>query len=301
MTDMTGKRVLITGATAGIGKETARQLRAMGADVIIVGRSREKTVGVREELEASPGSGKLDHFIADLSSMDDVRRLADEFTAKYDALNVLVNNAGAVNMSRQTTRDGLELTFAMNHLAYFLLAQLLVPALERGAPARIVNVASEAHRSGPLDFDDLQSEKSYSAFRVYGRSKLANILFTREFARRLDPEKITVNSLHPGVVASNFMAKPGIWGVLGKIASVFMISNQSGASTSVYLASSDDVRDTTGKYFAKSREKTPTRAAQDDIAAKRLWDVSARLVGMTGDTSDRGASASAAPDRSAQA
>lgn len=279
MANMKGKRVLVTGATAGIGKETARQLRALGADVVIVGRNPDKTKVVRRELAASEGSGAIDHFIADLSSVDEVRGLAREFLAKYDSLDVLVNNAGAVNMSRETTRDGLELTFAMNHLSYFLLTNLLMPALERAAPARVVNVSSDAHRGASLDFEDLQAERRYSALNAYSRSKLANILFTRELARRVESKGITVNSLHPGVVASNFLAKPGLWGVIGAFARLFMISNEKGAATSVYLASSDEVANVTGKYFAKRREKMPARAATDDVAAKRLWTVSEQLVG----------------------
>lgn len=279
MTSMKGKRVLVTGATAGIGKETARQLRALGADIVIVGRNPDKTKGVRRELAASEGDGAIDHFIADLSSMEEVRGLARDFLAKYDSLDVLVNNAGALNLSRETTREGLELTFATNHLSYFLLTNLLLSALERAAPARVVNVSSDAHRGVSLDFEDLQSETRYSSLTAYSRSKLANILFTRELAARVAERGITVNSLHPGVVASSFLAKPGFWGAISAVARLFMISNEKGARTSVYLASSPEVAQVSGRYFAKSRAKDPSRAATDDVAAKRLWALSEELVG----------------------
>jgi NAD(P)-dependent dehydrogenase (short-subunit alcohol dehydrogenase family) len=279
MADMTGKRVLVTGATSGIGKETARALLKQGAHVVIVGRNAEKTKATLDELKA--GGGQVDFLLADLSSMAEVRRLAKDFLAKWDTLHVLVNNAGAINLSRQVTVDGLENTFATNHLSYFLLTQLLLPALQKGAPARIVNVASEAHRGQRLDWDDLQAEKSYTQFKVYGRSKLMNILFTRELARRVKDQGITANSLHPGVVASGFLAKPGLWGVVGKIAGLFMISPEQGAKTSIFLASSPDVKDVTGEYFSKSKALKPTAEAQDDAAAKRLWELSEQLTGLS--------------------
>lgn len=280
MADMNGKIVLVTGATAGIGKETARALLRMGAHVVIVGRNAERMRQAVEELKASTGSSKIDSLLADLSSMADVRKLAREFLAKYDKLNVLVNNAGALNMTREVTVDGYELTFATNHLAYFLLTDLLLPALEKGAPARIVNVSSEAHRGSRIDFDDLMAERGYGSFRQYGRSKLANILFTRELAKRLAGKPITVNSLHPGVVASNFLAKPGFWGVVGKISGLFMIGNEEGAKTTIYLASSPEVEGVTGKYWKRCKSIHPTREAQDDEAASRLWQVSEELTGL---------------------
>lgn len=281
MGSMAGKRVLVTGATAGIGLETARAIAKEGAELIIVGRNPEKTKAVLEELKATSGNSNISFLLADLSSMAAVRKLAAEFLAKFDRLDVLVNNAGAVNPKHEKTAEGFELTFAMNHLSYFLLTNLLVPALEKAAPSRVVCVASEAHRGAKLDFDDLMTEP-YSAFKAYGRSKLANILFGRELARRLQSRGITVNTLHPGVVGSSFLAgKPGFWGVVGKVASVFMISNEAGAKTSIYLATSKDVDGVTGKYFDKSRERLPDAFAQDDAAAKRLWEVSEKLTGFT--------------------
>ncbi|MEN9580225.1 MAG: hypothetical protein RJA70_3234 [Pseudomonadota bacterium] len=281
MIDLKGKRVLVTGATAGIGKETALGLARLGAQVIIVGRNPEKTAGVVEELKQQSGNQQIEFLLADLSSMAEVRKLAADFLAKYSSLNVLVNNAGGMNPKRVTTAEGYELTFAMNHLSYFLLANLLLPALEAGGPSRIVNVASDAHRSGVLDLDDLMSTKSYSTFGSYGASKRANILFTREMARRLEGKPITVNCLHPGFLASNFMDKPGsIWGYLKPVAYLFALDNAAGAKTSIYLASAPQVEGVSGKYFAKCKEKQPTRAAQNDKTAKRLWIESEKLTGL---------------------
>lgn len=280
MSDLKGRTVLVTGATAGIGKETALGLAKLGARVVIVGRNEAKTKAVVEELKSATGNEQLDFLLGDLSVMADVRKVAAEFERRFGILHVLVNNVGAVNLSRQTTVDGFELTFAMNHLSYFLLTKLLLPALERGAPSRIVSVSSDAHRTAKIDFDDLQATKGYSAFGAYGRSKLLNILFTRELARRLAGKKITANCLHPGMVASNFMAKPGVLGTLGSaFMGAFGISPQKGAQTSLYLASSAEVEGVTGRYFARSKEKTPSRAAQDDVAAARLWELSEKLVG----------------------
>lgn len=280
MTSMQGKRVLVTGATAGIGFETAKAIAMQGAEVIVVGRNAEKTKAVTEELRRLSGNQNISFMLADLSSMAQVRALAAEFLARYDRLDVLVNNAGAMNMKRELTVDGYETTFATNHLSYFLLTNLLLPALEKAAPSRVVCVASEAHRGATLDFGDLMNE-SYTTFTAYGRSKLANILFGRELAKRVQGKGITVNTLHPGVVASNFFAgKPGVWGAIGKVASVFMISKEAGAKTSVFLATSKDVEGVTGAYFDKQREKRPSPAALDDAAAARLWAESERLTGL---------------------
>lgn len=275
---LSGKRVLVTGATAGIGFETAKALGLLGADVLIVGRSAEKTQATLAELKRLT-QATFEGFLADLSSLQDIARLGREVLAKYDTLHVLVNNAGGINMSREVTPDGYERTFATNHLGYFALTQALLPALRKAAPARIVNVASEAHRGTELKFDDLMAERSYSGFPVYGRSKLANILFTRELARRLDGSGVTANCLHPGVVDSQFIKrKSGFWKVAGQIGGLFMISSEAGAKTSVYLASSPEVQGVTGQYYDKCRTKKPSARAQDDEAAKRLWDESERLV-----------------------
>ncbi len=281
MRDLKGKRVLVTGATAGIGKETARALAAMGAEVILVGRNLEKTKQVVEEVKRLSGNPQVELLLADLSLVAEVKRLAKDFLARFDRLDVLVNNAGLWNPRREVTKEGHELVFATNHLAYYVLALELLPALQKAGKARIVNVASDAHRLAKgLDFDDLDSAKGYSGFPVYARSKLANILFTRELARRLSGTGVTVNAVHPGPVDSNFMAKTGFWGVMGKLASLFLRSVEKGAETSIYLASAPEVEGVTGDYFADKRPKRPTKYALDDAAARRLWDVSVQLTGV---------------------
>ncbi len=279
---MNGKRVLITGGTAGIGKQAAIALLQMGAQVVIVGRNLEKTKAVVEELKTRTANPKLEFLIADLSSMAEVKRVATEFKAKYDRLDVLLNNAGAMFPGRTTTIDGYERTMATNHLAYFVLANELIPILEKSAPSRIVNVSSNAHMSGQLDWDDFMAEKSYSTFSQYSRSKAANILFTRELARRVKDKRITVNCLHPGFVASDFLAKPGFWNFIKPIAYLFAIDEVEGAKTSVFLASSPEVEGVTGKYFIKSKEKRPRAFCEDDASATRLWELSEKLVSNVG-------------------
>jgi NAD(P)-dependent dehydrogenase (short-subunit alcohol dehydrogenase family) len=280
MANMNGKRVLVTGATAGIGKQTALELAKLGAEVVIVGRNAEKTAAVVEWLRQESGA-TIDSFLADLSSMASIRAFTTTFLAKYDRLDVLVNNAGALFPKREVTVDGWERTFATNHLSYFLVTHLLLPALERAERARIVNVSSAAHAAAPLDFDDLMAERSrYRAFRQYGRSKLANIFFTRELARRVAGKQITVNCLHPGFVASEFLAKGGIWTLIRPIGALFAVDVVAGAKTSVYLASSPEVAGVSGKYFDKCKEKQPNKIADNDAAATRLWQVSAQLCGI---------------------
>lgn len=283
-TNLQGKVVLVTGATAGIGEIAARELARMGARVVIVGRSPQKCEATVASIRQETGNADVHSLVADLSSTAEVRRLADEFLARYDRLDVLVNNAGALFSTRTETVDEFERTFALNHLAYFLLTNLLLDRLKASAPSRIVNVASDAHRvaSRGLNFDDLQAKNRYRAFRAYGASKLANILFTRELARRLEGTSVTVNCLHPGFVATNFTSGNGALGwVFRRMASLFAISPEKGAQTSIYLASSPDVSTVTGAYFAKCRQKTPHSAARDDQAALRLWQVSEQLTGLT--------------------
>ncbi|MFT3836801.1 MAG: SDR family oxidoreductase [Myxococcaceae bacterium] len=282
MSDMTGRTVLVTGATAGIGKQTAIGIAQQGARVVIVGRNPEKTKGVVEEIKTRTSNQQVESMICDLSSLAQVRQLAADFKAKYGKLDVLVNNAGAMNPSRKVTADGYELTFGLNHLTYFLLTELLLPALEAaGTPerkARIVSVASEAHRSGKLNFDDLNGEKSWSGWGSYGTSKLANILWTRELSRRLNGKNVTANCLHPGFVASDFLSKGGIWTVIKPIAYLFAIDEVEGAQTSIYLATSPEVEGKTGDYYARSRLKAPRKSGQDDAVAKQLWEASEKLV-----------------------
>jgi len=277
-----GKQVLLTGASRGIGKATALALAKMGANLSLLVRDRALGEKVIEEIRATGAKGKIDLFVADLSSMKDIRRVAEEYKSKHDRLDVLLNNAGAINMDKEKTADGFERTFATNHLGYFLLTDQLLDLLKKSAPSRIVNVASEAHRQvGGIDFDDPMFDKrSYGGFASYGQSKLANILFTRELARKLEGTKVTANSLHPGVIASGFgRNNKGVFGfIMRNVAGPFLGSEESGAKTSVYLASSPDVEGKTGLYWKSSREAKPTRAGQDDEAAKRLWKLSEELI-----------------------
>lgn len=279
MSDLRGKTVLVTGATAGIGRETALGLAKLGAHVILVGRNPEKTQRVCDELKAASGHQHIDFLLADLSLLSEVRKVAAEFLARFGTLHVLINNVGAINLKREVTQEGFELTFAMNHLGLFLLTELLLPALQKAAPARIINLSSDAHRTTGLDFDDLQAERGYSSFKVYSRSKLMNVLFTRELAHRVAPMRITANAVHPGMVASDFINKPG---TLGRIANAFVgvfgLTPEAGARTSVFVASSPQVEGMTGRYFVKSKSVTPSRKARDEAAAKRLWDISERLT-----------------------
>lgn len=279
---MAGKVVMVTGATAGIGQVTARELARRGAKVVVVGRSPERCKNTVEMIRKETGSSSVDFLVADLSSQAEVRKLADEFQAKYDRLDVLVNNAGAFFNERVESVDGIEMTFALNHLNYFLLTNLLLDVLKRSAPSRVVCVASDAHRMvGKVNFDDPQGKKKYGGWTAYSQSKLANILFTFELARRLSGTGVTVNCLHPGFVASNFTDGNGTMGwFLRRIASVFAISTDEGAKTSIYLASSPEVEGVTGRYFAKQKPANPTRAAQDQAAGAELWDLSEAMTGQ---------------------
>lgn len=278
---MAGKTVLVTGATAGIGRVAARELARRGARVVVVGRSRERCDSTVESIRGETGNLDVEALVADLSSQAEVRRLAREFLDRHARLDVLLNNAGAFFSKRRTSVDGLELTLALNHMAYFLLTDLLLDPLRASAPSRVVNVASEAHRLvSKFDFDDPQGEKKYGGWHVYGQSKLANILFTTELARRLAGTGVTANCLHPGFVASNFSAGNGAMGwIMRRAASLFAISTEDGAKTSVYLASSPEVEGVTGRYFAREKPAEPTRAAVDEVAAGRLWSLSESLAG----------------------
>jgi NAD(P)-dependent dehydrogenase (short-subunit alcohol dehydrogenase family) len=275
---MPTKTALITGATSGIGRATALGLAKQGFAVVALCRDRVRGDALLDELRAA-GAPEAGLIVADLSRQADVRRAAAEFLASQRPLHVLVNNAGVVNLHRTTTADGLETTFAVNHLAYFLLTTLLLERLRASAPARIVNVSSDAHKFAPLDFDDLQNERRYGVMRVYGQSKLANILFTVELARRLQGSGVTANSLHPGAVATGLGKNNGGW-ARGLIALLkpFFRTPDDGAATSLYLATSPAVDGVSGKYFVRCREKQPSRAAQDATAAQRLWSASERLT-----------------------
>lgn len=277
--DLTGKVALVTGATAGIGEVTAAALAGMGAAVVLVSRSQQKLAATAERIRQQTGNAQVEWIAADLSEMANVVEAADEFKARHDRLHILVNNAGALFMERQVTADGYEMTFALNHLAYFLLTELLLPVMGRSAPARIVNVASEAQRMGGLDFDDLMGERKYSGFGAYAQSKLANVMFTYELARRLEGTDITANVLHPGFVASGFGQNNTGWMMrLFSLIRPFAISPEQGAQTPIYLASSPEVTGVTGKYFVKQKPQESSKVSYDTAAQKRLWDMSEQLV-----------------------
>jgi NAD(P)-dependent dehydrogenase (short-subunit alcohol dehydrogenase family) len=277
---MAGKTILITGGTSGIGEVAALELARQGARIVIVGRSREKAEATVAMIQKESGNQAVEYLLADLSSQADIRRLAEEVKEQCPRLDVLVNNAGAMIAPRRESADGIEMTFALNHLGYFLLTNLLLDTLKASAPSRVVNVASDAHRmvSG-INFDDIEGKKSYKPFRAYSQSKLANILFTRELARRLEGSGVTANCLHPGFVATNFTAgKAWIFWVFQQAARIFAITPEQGAKTTIYLASSPEVEGVSGRYFVKCKEARPTRAALDDDAARRLWKVSEQMV-----------------------
>ena len=275
--DMSGKVCVVTGANSGIGIETAEGLARMGATVVMVCRDPERGRAALESIKARSGNQSIELMICDFASQAQIRKLAEEFKQRHDRLDVLVNNAGLVLTRRTLTEDGLETTFAVNHLGYFLLTNLLLDVIKRSAPSRIVNVASTAHHSGTIDFNDLQGERSYGTMRAYGQSKLANILFTYELARRLEGSNVTVNCLHPGVIGTNiFRSVPG----LGAMAKLFLKSPKKGAETSIYLATSPEVAEVTGKYFDDKRAVRSSRESYDEAVAQRLWQLSERLTGI---------------------
>ena len=282
---MAGRTVLVTGGTSGIGKATALGLAAMGAHVAITGRDHGRTDGAAREIRAA-GGGQVDAFVADLSSLSQVRRLADEVFQSLSTIDVLVNNVGGYWNTRHVTADGLEHTFALNHLAPFLLTHLLLDRLKESEPARVVTVSSNAHRLGRVDFDDLQGERSYSGARAYNQSKLANVLFTYELARRLRGTSVTANALHPGLVSTAFGAEdPGrAQRLLVPFMRPFMKTPAQGAATSIHVASAPGLEHVTGRYFANSKPKRSSERSYDEDAAARLWQVSADLVGLTAPT-----------------
>jgi NAD(P)-dependent dehydrogenase (short-subunit alcohol dehydrogenase family) len=274
---MDGKVCLVTGATAGIGAVTAEELARKGAIVAIVGRNPKKCATAADYIRRQTGNPKVDYLLADLSSLNDIRRLAKEFKSRYPRLDVLVNNAGGLFLKREASVDGIELTFALNHLAYFLLTNLLLDVLKANAPSRVVSVSSAAHIGARLDFADLQ----ISGWDAYKRSKLANLLFTYELARRLEGTRVTANALHPGLVASDFGTNNrGLFRLMKPVINIFAISNERGAQTSVYLASSPEVEGVTGQYFVRRKAVRSSEISYNRAAAARLWEVSAAITGL---------------------
>jgi len=276
---MAGKTVLVTGGSRGIGRATAQGLAGLGAHVAITGRDRARTESAADEIRAA-GAEQVDVYVADLSCQSEVRRLADEVIRSLPRVDVLVNNVGGYWNTRHVTADGLERTFAVNHLAAFLLTNLLLDRLEHSAPARVVTVASNAQAMGRIDFDDLQGERSYSGSRAYNQSKLANVLFTYELARRLRAGGVTANALHPGIVSTSFGAEDprAVQRVLLPFLRPFMKAPAEGAGTSIHVASAPDLEHITGRYFANSKAKRSSKRSYDETVAARLWQVSADLV-----------------------
>jgi retinol dehydrogenase-14 len=281
---MTGKTVLVTGATGGIGRATAIGLASLGARVGITGHDRARADAAAAAISHASGGSAVDIFVADMSSQAGVRRLADEALNAYPRLDVLVNNVGGFWAHRHVTADGLEHTFALNHLAPFLLTNLLLDRLIASAPARIVTVSSGAQSMGKIDFDDLMGERSYSGQRAYNQSKLANVMFTYELARRLEGTGVSANALHPGVTRTAFGAEDptGAMAPLIAVLRPFMKSPEQGADTAVYLASSAEVEGVTGRYFSGRKAKRSNKASYDTAMTKRLWEVSADLVELSG-------------------
>jgi retinol dehydrogenase 12 len=280
---MHDKICLVTGATSGIGLVTAEALARKGATVIVVARNPARGAAMVHRIQQETRNPAVELMLADLSNQAQVRQLASEVQRRFDHLDVLVNNAGAFFGQRQVSTEGIEMTFALNHLAYFLLTDLLLDRLKASASARIVNVSSEAHRGSRLDFSNLQGQHRYRGWRAYAQSKLANILFTYELARRLEGTGVVTNALHPGFVATNFgRNNRGLTAMLWRMLQLAAISPQRGAETIIYLASAPEVMGISGKYFVKKKAVGSSEASYNRAAAERLWQVSTELTELTG-------------------
>ena len=280
--NLQGKVCLITGATNGIGEEAAKQIALMGAEIVFIARSPAKAEELKQSLKSLTGRESIS-IIADLSSQEDVKRAASEFLSMNKPLNILLNNAGIMNTSRKETVDGLEEVFSVNHLAYYSFTLMLMNKLIESGPSRVVNVASGAHMFvKDMNFDDLQSEKEYKTMQVYGRSKLANILFTRELAERLEGKGVTVNCLHPGFVNTGIGSNnsPTLGRILMALARPFSRKIDKGAETSIYLCVSPEVENETGEYFYDCKKEKISAAASDKENATKLWEVSSKLTGI---------------------
>jgi retinol dehydrogenase 14 len=280
---MAGKVVLVTGGTGGIGKATAIGLATIGARVGITGRDLARAEQAAADIRSASGNLAVDPFAADLSSQTEVRRLAVNVLDAYPRLDVLINNVGGFWAHRHQTVDGLEHTFALNHLAPFLFTNLLLDRLKASAPARVITVSSGAQAAGRIDFDDLQGTRNYSGQRAYSQSKLANIMFTNELARRVAGTGVTATAVHPGVVRTNFGAEDQAWffAIISRVVRPLLKTPAQGAQTAIYLASSPDMDGVTGQFFVNCKPKTANKVAYDTDMTRRLWRVSADLVGMT--------------------
>ncbi len=279
--DMNGKICLITGANSGIGKVTALELAKLGAKVVMFCRNSKRGEDALAEIKQKSGNASVDLMIADLASLDSVRRFAADFKAKYNKLHVLINNAGIHYPERKLTIDGYEAMFAVNHLGHFLLTLLLLDMIKASAPARIINVSSEAHVFSKIDFDDLNLDKKFNEFQAYGRSKLANIYFTYELAERLAGTGVTVNCLHPGMVKTNFQRySKMVQDAIKKAPPGLLISPEEGAKTTIYLATSTEVENVTGRYFENLKAKKSSRRSYEREIQKKLWEISEKLTGL---------------------
>jgi NAD(P)-dependent dehydrogenase (short-subunit alcohol dehydrogenase family) len=278
---MQGRICVVTGANSGIGRATTLGLARLGATLVMVCRDRGRGEAAQAEIRAESGNEHVELLLTDLASQASIRELSRQIHERYPRLNVLVNNAGVFLSQRSMTPDGIETTFALNHLGYFLLTNLLLDLIEAGAPSRIVNVSSDAHKAAHIHFDDLQGTQRYKSWRAYGQSKLANVLFTYELARRLEGTGVTVNAVHPGTVATSFGSGSPFWLALGmKVARRFMLTPEQGADTVIYAASSPEIEGVTGKYFVKRHEVRTSSESYDEAVQDRLWQVSAELTHM---------------------
>ena len=280
-TSLEGKICMVTGATSGIGLVTALELARTGASVVIVSRNAERCAKSAETIRQETGASSVDFIAANLSSQAQIRQLVDTFRQRYPSLHVLVNNAGAFFLRRQQSVDGIEMTFALNHLSYFLLTNLLLDTLLASAPARIVNVSSGAHKGARINFDDLSAKRRYSGWRAYAQSKLANVFFTYELARHLEGTGVTANTLHPGFVATNMGRNNTAFArLIMPLVQRGALTPEQGARTSVYLASSPEVEGVSGKYFFEGKAIASDPATYDQETARRLWEVSASMVSL---------------------
>jgi len=278
---MENKLCVVTGANSGIGFETTKALAKKGAYLVMVCRNEEKAETARQKIIQETGHSGIEIVLCDFAIQREIRKAAEELKKQFDKIDVLINNHGFLASGRNETISGLEETFAVNHIGYFLFTNLLLGQLKAASSARIINVASEAHRYGEFDPDNLQLKTGFMPFKAYSNSKLFNILFTKELADRLSNTSVTANCLHPGVVGSNF-GQSGSWlmSILYTIGKPFMRSNKKGAETSIYLASSDEVENVSVGYFKNKKKTTPARAARDPEAAKKLWEISEELCGL---------------------
>jgi retinol dehydrogenase 12 len=282
---LNSKTVIITGSTSGIGTKTAVELARMGANLVLPVRNISKGQDLRKEIIEKTQNDRVEIMECDLASLSSIRKFVTAFKERHNELHILINNAGIWETSYQETVDGIEQTFAVNHLAPFLLTNLLLDIMKQSAPGRIINVSSEAHRGVSMNLKDLEGKNGWNSFTSYGRSKLANILFTKKLAEILADKNITVNCLHPGVVATKLFDKfPGF---LVKTASLFLLTPEKGAKTTIFLASSDEVEKISGKYFSKSKIKSPSSAAKDIIVADELWNLSLEMTGLKKDIHEK--------------